>query len=208
LPILMIAVVIGLIAALRSTVRSRAELATEVFALRHQLAVLRRQGPRRLRLRRADRLLWAVLSRAWSEWRHAVWWLRLGIQIECIKPGHPEQNGRHERMHLSLNTEATKPAAANVLQPQARFETFRNHYNHERPHEALAMKVPAEVYTASRRPYRGLSEVAYPLDDWTTTVTRCGRTCWKRRKISFSTVFAGQNVGVRQVSDRIWLVEP
>jgi putative transposase len=138
--------------------------------------------------------------------RLAVWWLRLGIQIERIKPGHPEQNGRHERMHLTLKTEATKPAAANVLQQQARFDTFRDHYNQERPHQALAMKVPAEVYTASRRPYRGLSEVAYPLDDWTTTVTRCGRTCWKRRKISLGTVFAGQNVGVRQVSDRIWLV--
>ena len=138
--------------------------------------------------------------------RLAVWWLRLGIQIERIKPGHPEQNGRHERMHLTLKTEATKPAAANVLQQQARFDTFRDHYNQERPHQALAMKVPAEVYTASPRPYRGLPEVAYPLHDWTATVTRCGRMCWKRRKISFSTVFAGQNVGVRQVSDRIWLV--
>jgi len=68
------------------------------------------------------------------------------------------------------------------------------------------MKVPAEVYTPSSQPYRGLSEVDYPLHDWTATVTRCGRICWKRRKINLSTVFAGQNVGVRQVSDRIWLV--
>jgi putative transposase len=78
--------------------------------------------------------------------RLAVWWLRLGIQIERIKPGHPEQNGRHERMHLTLKTEATKPAASNVLQQQARFDTFMEHYNRERPHQALAMKVPAEVY--------------------------------------------------------------
>jgi putative transposase len=68
------------------------------------------------------------------------------------------------------------------------------------------MKVPAEVYSPSPRPYRGLGEVDYPLHDWTATVTRCGRICWKRRKISLSTVFAGQHVGVRQVSDRIWLV--
>ncbi len=54
----------------------------------------------------------------------AVWWLRLGIQIERIEPGHPQQNGRHERMHLTLKKEATKPAAANVLQQQARFDTF------------------------------------------------------------------------------------
>ena len=138
--------------------------------------------------------------------RLAVWWLRLGIQIERIKPGHPEQNGRHERMHLTLKAEATKPAAANLLQQQARLDAFLKRYNQDRPHQALAMKVPAEVYTPSSRPYRGLAEVDYPLHDWTATVTRCGRICWKRRKINLSTVFAGQNVGVRQVSDRIWLV--
>src|ERR1700740_1918468 len=75
----------------------------------------------------------------------AVWWLRLGIQIERIKPGHPQQNGRHERMHLTLKREATKPAAANVLQQQARFDTFVAQYNRERPHQALEMKVPADV---------------------------------------------------------------
>jgi putative transposase len=136
----------------------------------------------------------------------AVWWLRLGIQIERIKPGHPEQNGRHERMHLTLKTEATKPAAANVLQQQARFDAFIERYNQERPHQALGMKVPGDLYTPSPRPYRGLSEVDYPLHDWTATVTRCGRICWHRRKINLSVVFAGQNVGVKQVSDRIWLV--
>src|SRR5262252_7193577 len=88
--------------------------------------------------------------------RLSVWWLRLGIQIERIRPGHPEQNGRHERMHLTLKTEATKPAAANVLQQQARFDRFLARYNDERPHQALAMKMPAEVYAASPRPYRGL----------------------------------------------------
>ena len=77
----------------------------------------------------------------------AVWWLRLGIQIERIKPGHPEQNGRHERMHLTLKTDATKPAAANVLQQQARFDEFLERYHHERPHQALGMKVPGDVYT-------------------------------------------------------------
>ena len=109
-------------------------------------------------------------------------------------------------MHLTLKVETTKPAAANELQQQARFDTFRHEYNYERPHQALAMKVPAEVYTASPRPYHGLTEVEYPLHDWTAIVTRCGRICWKRRKINLSTVFAGQKVGVRQVSDRIWLV--
>ena len=72
----------------------------------------------------------------------AVWWLRLGIQIERIKPGHPQQNGRHERMHLTLKREATKPAASNVLQQQARFDDFITRYNTDRPHQALGMKVP------------------------------------------------------------------
>jgi putative transposase len=136
----------------------------------------------------------------------SVWWLRLGIHIERIRPGHPEQNGRHERMHLTLKTEATKPAAANVLQQQARFDTFIDRFNHERPHQALGMKVPGELYTRSSRAYQGLAALAYPMHDWTGTVTHCGRICYKRQKINLSQVFAGQDVGVKQVSDRIWLV--
>src|SRR6187399_1737116 len=70
----------------------------------------------------------------------SVWWLRLGIALERSKPGHPEQNGRHERMHLTLKREATKPASPNFLQQQARFDAFVSEFNNERPHEALAMK--------------------------------------------------------------------
>jgi len=68
------------------------------------------------------------------------------------------------------------------------------------------MKYPAELYLPSPRPYRGLSELHYPFHDRTLTVTQCGRICFGRRKINLSTVFAGQNVGVKEVSDRIWLV--
>ena len=136
----------------------------------------------------------------------AVWWLRLGIEIERIKPGHPEQNGRHERMHLTLKKEATKPAVANVLQQQARFDAFVDQYNHERPHQALDMKVPADVYARSPRVYRGLEDLTYPFHDHTMTVTQCGRICFKGRKVNLSHVFAGQNVGVTQVGERIWLV--
>jgi putative transposase len=136
----------------------------------------------------------------------SVWWLRLGIRIERIKPGHPEQNGRHERMHLTLKREATKPAAPNFLQQQARFDAFLARYNQERPHQALGMRVPAEVYTGSPRPYRGLRDLAYPFHDWTAIVTHCGRICFNWRKVNLSQVFAGQQVGVRQVTDRVWLV--
>ena len=112
----------------------------------------------------------------------AVWWLRLGIGIERIKPGHPQQNGRHERMHLTLKKEATKPAAANFLQQQARFDDFIDVFNHQRPHEALAMKCPSEVYQPSTRPYQGLPDIDYPLHDKTIVVTRCGRICLGNKK--------------------------
>src|SRR3954471_9280393 len=125
----------------------------------------------------------------------SVWWLRLGIQIERIQPGHPQQNGRHERMHLTLKKEATKPAAANVLQQQARFDTFVTRYNDDRPHAALDMQVPASRYTRSARPYRGLEDLTYPFHDLTVTVTHCGRICFQGRKINLSHDFAGHNVG-------------
>jgi putative transposase len=136
----------------------------------------------------------------------AVWWLRLGIRIERIAPGHPQQNGRHERMHRTLKLEATKPAAPNVLQQQARFDTFVDRYNQDRPHQALDMQVPAARYTRSPRLYRGLEDVSYPFADATFTVTHCGRICFHGRKINLSHVFAGQNVGVTQVGDHVWLV--
>jgi putative transposase len=138
--------------------------------------------------------------------RLSVWWLRLGIAIERIQPGHPQQNGRHERMHLTLKKETTKPAAANTLQQQARFDAFVTRFNQERPHQALGMKVPADLYTRSPRVYRGLEDLTYPFHDQTITVTHCGRICFKGRKVNLSHVFAGQNVGVTQVGERIWLV--
>jgi putative transposase len=136
----------------------------------------------------------------------AVWWLRLGIRLERIAPGHPEQNGRHERMHLTLKTEATRPAAHNVLQQQMRFDAFVHRYNQERPHQGLDMATPASRYTPSPRSYRGLEELDYPFHDWTAVVTCCGRICYQRRKINLSQVFAGQKVGVKQTADHIWLV--
>ena len=136
----------------------------------------------------------------------SVWWLRLGIQIERIKPAHPQQNGRHERMHLTLKREATKPASRNLLQQQERFDRFVHIFNDERPHEALGMKYPTELYVSSSRPYKGLSELEYPFHDLTITVTNCGRICLGNRKINLSTVFAGQNVGIKEVADQVWLV--
>ncbi len=136
----------------------------------------------------------------------SVWWLRLGIAIERIKPGHPQQNGRHERMHLTLKKETTHPAGCNSLQQQARFDAFVKEFNEERPHEALGMKTPAEVYEPSNRRYQGLPELDYPFHDKTLMVTSCGRLCMHRKKINLSTVMAGQKVGLKEVDDGIWLV--
>ncbi len=136
----------------------------------------------------------------------AVWWLRLGIAIERIKPGHPQQNGRHERMHLTLKQETTRPPGQNALQQQARFDAFVEEFNTERPHEALDMQRPADRYVASPRPYAGLPELSYPLHDKQYLVTACGRICMHRKKINLSTVLAGQLVGLKEVDDGIWLV--
>lgn len=136
----------------------------------------------------------------------SVWWLRLGLQIERIQPGHPQQNGRHERMHLTLKREATRPPGMNSLQQQARFDAFVDEFNTERPHEGLDMRTPAQVYQASTRPYQGLPELSYPLHDRDLTVTACGRICMHRKKINISTVLAGQKLGVKEVDEGIWLV--
>ncbi len=138
--------------------------------------------------------------------RLSVWWLRLGIAIERIKPGNPQQNGRHERMHLTLKKEATRPPGMNSLQQQARFDEFVQEFNAERPHEALDMKTPGQIYKASPRAYQGLPEVEYPFHDRDILVTACGRLCMHRKKINISTVLAGQRLGIKEVDDGIWIV--
>ncbi len=135
-----------------------------------------------------------------------LWWLRLGIAIERITPGRPQQNGRHERMHLTLKKEATRPPSQNSLQQQARFDAFMHEFNAERPHEALAIKCPAELYVASTQPYNGLPEFDYPFHDRDILVTACGRICLYRKKINISSVLAGQRLGIKEVDDGIWLV--
>ncbi|WP_224784824.1 integrase core domain-containing protein [Marinihelvus fidelis] len=136
----------------------------------------------------------------------SVWWLRLGIDIQRIKPGNPQQNGRHERMHLTLKTEATKPPSFNFLQQQERFDTFIEVYNNERPHQGLKGAYPGDLYTPSSREYHPPPEPDYPFHDRVIRVTRCGRICIGKRKINLSTVFAGELVGIREVADQVWQV--
>lgn len=136
----------------------------------------------------------------------SVWWLRLGIAIERIKPGQPQENGRHERMHLTLKQEATKPPAFNFLQQQEKLDAFVEVYNNQRPHQALGGAYPGELYTPSPRIYEPPPEPDYPFHERTVRVTRCGRICIGKRKINLSQVFAGQILGLTQIEDRVWLV--
>ncbi len=138
--------------------------------------------------------------------RLSVWWLRLGVGIERITPGKPQQNGRHERMHLTLKQGTTRPAAANGLSQQARFDAFLDEFNAERPHEGLAMKTPAAVYAPSPRPYPGLPELAYPFHDRDVIVARNGTIPLHGRAVIISTVFEGQRLGLREVDTDVWLV--
>ena len=94
----------------------------------------------------------------------------------------------------------------NSLQQQDRFDALLREFNAERPHEALAMKFPAELYTASANGYAGLPELTYPFHDRDLLVTACGRLCLHRKRINICTALAGQNLGIREVDDGIWLV--
>ncbi len=136
----------------------------------------------------------------------SVFWLRLGIAIERIRPGNPQENGRHERMHRTLKQETAPPPGMNALQQQARFDDFISEFNEERPHEALDMRMPAELYAPSSTPYEGLPDLEYPFHDRDILVTACRCICMARKKINVSTVLAGQKLGIREVDDGIWLI--
>ena len=137
----------------------------------------------------------------------SVWWLRLGIKIERIRPGHPEENGRHERVHRTIKKETTKPPGTNFLQQQEKFDVFIDEYNKERPHEGLKMKTPTEVYKASNREYKGLPELGYPFHEQEKRITVRGDIVLSRnRRVFISIVLANQPVGLTEVDDGIWKV--
>jgi putative transposase len=136
----------------------------------------------------------------------SVWWLRLGIALERIKPGHPEQNGRHERMHLTLKKAVTRPPGNNLLEQQEKLDNFIHEYNFDRPHQGIDMKYPSELYKPSRKIYKGIQPIFYPFHDKTIQVTQCGRICERRMKVNLSTAFAGQEVGIKEIESGIWVV--
>ena len=137
----------------------------------------------------------------------AVWWIRLGITPERIEPGHPEQNGRHERMHRTLKAEVASPPAASMLAQQRAFDQFRRVYNTERPHEALEMKTPSSRYTLSRRvlPER-LSSPAYADTMKVRKLDSKGRLSFagQTTKTTVSALLAHEPVGLEPVDEDRW----
>ncbi|MGB8028541.1 MAG: IS481 family transposase [Terracidiphilus sp.] len=137
--------------------------------------------------------------------RLAVWWIKLGIVPERIQAGHPEQNGRHERMHRTLKQEVR--TAEDWRAQQRELDRFRREYNEVRPHEALDMQTPPSVYAPSPRPYPARTpEVEYPDSMQVVTVQSRGWFSWKKRSIFLSQVLWGERVGLEPVGDGLFTV--
>ena len=136
--------------------------------------------------------------------RLAVWWIKLGIVPERIEAGHPEQNGRHERMHRTLKQEVATPPAANRRAQQRELERFRQEYNQVRPHEALGMQTPAGVYRPSAREFpRRLPEIEYPEGMEVRSIHAHGHFRWKKRHDVFLTeVLWGERIGLLPRDER------
>ena len=138
----------------------------------------------------------------------SVWWLRLGIRLERIAPGCPQQNGRLERFHLTLEQSQARAARANLGEQQKAFEQLRQEYNYERPHEALGWRTPGELYEPSGRIYTGrLPAPREYAEPWAVREVRGGgQIKWRNRELFVSHALAGQRVGLEPVGDGIWTV--
>jgi len=140
--------------------------------------------------------------------RLSVWWLKLGILPERIRPATPSENGRHERFHLTLKQHTAQPPAAHLRAQQRRFDQFRQHYNHERPHEALGQQPPALFYQPSARPYPcPLREPLYACGWLQRRVEKRGQMRWRGGKLFVGSALAGEAVGLEAVGEglyRVW----
>lgn len=138
----------------------------------------------------------------------SAWWLSIGVAHERIEVGHPEQNGRHERMHLTLKQETTRPAAPTLEGQQERFDRFRAFYNTERPHEALGQHPPATAWMPSERPFpAGCEAPDYSRCDLVRQVSRTGALKFRKNELFLSTALAGHTVGITEIDVDVWLVE-
>ena len=136
-----------------------------------------------------------------------VWWTQLGIKQDRIPPGRPDQNGSHERMHLTLKQETVWPPAADAHAQQERFDHFRNEFDFERPHEALGQKTPGSLYTPSPRelPER-LPLPEYPGHCVIRQVRANGILYFRDRALFLSELLIGQRVALEEIADGVWSI--
>lgn len=139
--------------------------------------------------------------------RLAVWWLKLGIRLDRIAPGHPEQNGRHERFHLTLQEETSTPPAPTPRAQQTRFDRLRREFNTLRPHEALGQQPPTRCYVASPRPYPArLEDPWYDATHEVRRVRETGQIKWRGDLVFVSEAVRGELVGLAETAGGDWTV--
>ena len=137
----------------------------------------------------------------------SIWWIKLGIRPERIQPGKPAENGRHERMHRTLKMEATQPPQSNLRAQQKTFDRFRLEFNHERPHQALQGKTPADLYQLSTRVYNSrLQEVVYPPDFEVRIVSNGGQIRWHHSRVFVGHALTHEPIGLELCGDGKWRV--
>lgn len=136
-----------------------------------------------------------------------VWWWKLGIAVERIAPGKPQQNGRHERLHRTLKAETARPPASDRSRQQRRFDRFREEYNDDRPHEALGQRPPATVYQRAPRAYpKQVPEPEYPGHWERRRVRRDGSVKFQGREYFLSEALIGETTGWVEVEEAIWQI--
>ena len=134
----------------------------------------------------------------------SVWFIKLGIKPERIEVGHPEQNGRHERMHRSLKEATARPPKRDIKEQQEAFDEFVLEHNLECPHEALGQKTPASFYHSSMRPYpTEVPKVDYHGDIIVRQVRHNGEIRWKGELVYFSEALAGESVALKQKEEHL-----
>ncbi len=134
-----------------------------------------------------------------------VWWMKLGIEHQRIRPASPQENGQHERMHRDLKREATQPPGANLRSQQRKFDRFRRRYNEERPHDGIDGDLPAERWEPSPRPYPDrIAPPEYPGHMEVRLVSTAGTFALHSTQPFLSRALQGEYIGLEEVDDGLW----
>jgi len=137
--------------------------------------------------------------------RLSMWWIQLGIRPERIRPAHPQENGRHERMHRTLKQDTARPPKPNLRLQQQSFDAFRREFNEQRPHQALGHKTPAELFCRSPRVYTGRPQPFEYTNGWQVRkIGRGGNMSWAQHRAFISHVLTGEWIGLEPIADGVW----